>query len=88
MQHMLSHGFTEIATVIGPRFSTASLAREQVFVRTAAAAGITISDDRKISTRVNNEGGRPAAQRLFSARTAPRAVVCGSDELANPAEPH
>ena len=33
MQHMLGHGFTEIATVIGPRFSTASLAREQAFVR-------------------------------------------------------
>jgi LacI family transcriptional regulator len=50
MQHMLGHGFTEIATVISPRFSTASLAREQAFVRTAAAAGITISGDRKIST--------------------------------------
>ncbi|MDI3212218.1 LacI family DNA-binding transcriptional regulator [Arthrobacter sp. AL12] len=82
MQHMLSHGFTEIATVIGPRFSTASLAREQAFVRTAAAAGITISGDRKISTRVNNEGGRLAAERLFSGGTPPQAVVCGSDELA------
>ena len=82
MQHMLGHGFTEIATVIGPRFSTASLAREQAFVRTAAAAGITISGDRKISTRVNNEGGRLAAERLFSAATPPQAVVCGSDELA------
>lgn len=82
MEHMLSHGFTEIATVIGPRFSTASLAREQAFVRTAAAAGVTISGERKISTRVNNEGGRLAAERLFSSRQAPRAVVCGSDELA------
>lgn len=82
MQHMLGHGFTEIATVIGPRFSTASLAREQAFVRTAAAAGVIIGGDRKISTRVNNEGGRLAAERLFSARTPPEAVVCGSDELA------
>jgi LacI family transcriptional regulator len=82
MEHMISHGFTEIATVIGPRFSTASLAREQAFVRTAAAAGVTISGERKISTRVNNEGGRMAAERLFSSGQAPRAVVCGSDELA------
>lgn len=82
MEHMLSHGFTEIATVIGPRFSTASLAREQAFVRTAAAAGITISGEWKISTRVNNEGGRLAAERLFSSPRPPRAVVCGSDELA------
>lgn len=63
MQHMLGHGYTEIATVIGPRFSTASLAREQAFVRTAAAAGVVITGDRKISTRVNNEGGRLAAGR-------------------------
>ena len=82
MQHMLGHGYREIATVIGPRVSTASLAREQAFVRTAAAAGVVISGDRKISTRVNNEGGRLAAERLFAGGNPPRAVVCGSDELA------
>jgi len=82
MEHMLSHGYTEIATVIGPRFSTASLAREQAFVRAAAGAGVTITGDRRISTRVNNEGGRIAAERLFSSERPPRAVVCGSDELA------
>jgi len=82
MQHMLGHGYTEIATVIGPRFSTASLAREQAFVRTAAAAGVVITGDRKISTRVNNEGGRLAAERIFASGTPPQAVVCGSDELA------
>ncbi len=82
MQHILGHGYTEIATVVGPRFSTASLAREQAFVRTAAAAGVAISGDRKISTRVNNEGGRLAAERLFSSGRPPQAVVCGSDELA------
>ena len=82
MEHMLSHGYTDIATVIGPRFSTASLAREQAFVRAAAGAGVTITGDRRISTRVNNEGGRIAAERLFSSERPPRAVVCGSDELA------
>lgn len=82
MEHMLEHGYTDIATVIGPRFSTASLAREQAFVRTAAAAGISISGERRISTRVNNEGGQLAAERLFSSERPPRAVVCGSDELA------
>ena len=82
MEHVLSHGYTDIATVIGPRFSTASLAREQAFVRAAAGAGVTITGDRRISTRVNNEGGRIAAERLFSSERPPRAVVCGSDELA------
>ncbi|UUL76978.1 LacI family transcriptional regulator [Pseudarthrobacter sp. Fe7] len=80
MEHMLGHGYRDIATVVGPRFSTASLTREQAFVRTAAAAGVTISGEWKISTRVNNEGGRLAAERLFSSAKAPRAVVCGSDE--------
>jgi LacI family transcriptional regulator len=68
--------------VIGPRFSSASLAREQAFVRTAAAVGISIAGKRRISTKVNNEGGRLAAERLFSSDQPPRAVVCGSDELA------
>jgi LacI family transcriptional regulator len=81
MEHVLAHGYTDIATVIGPRFSTASLAREQAFVRTAASAGVTIGGERKISTRLNNEGGQLAAERLFAGKP-PRAVVCGSDEIA------
>ncbi|MFJ2620736.1 LacI family DNA-binding transcriptional regulator [Glutamicibacter sp. NPDC087344] len=82
MGHVLAHGYQEIATVIGPRFSTASFARELAFVRTAAASGITITGDRKVSTRLNSDGGRVAAEKLFSAVSPPRAVVCGSDEIA------
>lgn len=82
MSHILGHGYTEIATVIGPRFSTASLAREQAFVRTAAASGISISGDRKISTRLNSDGGLVAAEKLLSSAAPPRAIVCGSDEIA------
>lgn len=82
MSHVLGHGYTEIATVIGPRFSTASLAREQAFVRTAAAAGVVISGDRKISTRLNSHGGLVAAEKLLSSASPPRAIVCGSDEIA------
>lgn len=82
MNHVLDHGYREIATIIGPRFSTPSLAREQAFVRTAATAGISITGDRKISTRLNSDGGRVAAEKLFSSPNPPRAVVCGSDEIA------
>ncbi|MDN5880180.1 MAG: LacI family DNA-binding transcriptional regulator [Arthrobacter sp.] len=82
MTHVLSHGYTEIATVIGPRFSTASLAREQAFVRTAAAAGIPITGQRKISTRLNSDGGVVAAEKLFGSPQPPEAIVCGSDEIA------
>ncbi|KAD4060626.1 substrate-binding domain-containing protein [Arthrobacter yangruifuii] len=82
MAHVLSHGYSEIATVIGPRFSTASLAREQAFVRTAAASGVIISGDRKISTRLNSHGGLVAAEKLLGSADPPQAIVCGSDEIA------
>jgi LacI family transcriptional regulator len=82
MHHMLSHGYRDIATVIGPRVSTASLRREIAFVRTAAEAGITVEGGRKISTRLDSVGGRSAAKSLLEAADPPRAVVCGSDEIA------
>lgn len=82
MDHVLSHGFRDIATVIGPRVSTASLIREQAFVRTAAAAGVVVHGERKISTRLDSAGGRAAAKSLLATSRPPRAVVCGSDEIA------
>ncbi|NKX52719.1 LacI family transcriptional regulator, partial [Arthrobacter deserti] len=82
MHHVLDHGYTEVATVIGPRFSTASLAREQAFVRTAAPHGVAVTGPRKVSTRLNAEGGLVAAQNLLGAENPPRAIVCGSDEIA------
>lgn len=82
MSHILNHGYREIATVIGPRFSTASITREQAFIRTAIAAGVSISGERKISTRLNSDGGRVAAEKLLGSPNPPRAIVCGSDEIA------
>jgi LacI family transcriptional regulator len=82
MQHMLDHGYREIATVIGPRFSSASLAREKAFVATAADHGVAITGERKISTRLNRDGGRVAAEKLLASPNPPRAIVCGSDEIA------
>lgn len=82
MGHILEHGYREVATVIGPRFSTASLAREQAFVRTAGAAGVVVTGNRKISTRLNSDGGRVAAEKLLGSGNPPRAIVCGSDEIA------
>ncbi|MGB3484927.1 MAG: LacI family DNA-binding transcriptional regulator [Mycobacterium sp.] len=82
MEHVLSHGYTEIATVIGPRFSTASLSRENAFVRTARSAGIEITGPRKISTHLDSAGGRAAAESLLASPKPPQVVVCGSDEIA------
>ncbi|MDQ4046145.1 MAG: LacI family transcriptional regulator [Actinomycetota bacterium] len=82
MEHILSHGYDSIASVCGPRHSTSSLAREQAFVQTAAARGVAIPSHHKISTQLNNEGGRAAAERIFAGARPPRAIVCGSDAIA------
>ncbi|MCI2265909.1 LacI family DNA-binding transcriptional regulator [Sediminivirga luteola] len=82
MRHLLEHGYTDIATVIGPRFSSASLQREQSFIQTAEAAGVTIGGNRKISTMLNADGGRAAARHLLQDGNPPRAIACGSDEIA------
>ena len=82
MEHVLSHGYRDIATVIGPRFCTASLEREKAFVRTAANAGVVVEGARKISIRPDSAGGRAAAKSLLGSPRPPRAVVCGSDAIA------
>ncbi len=82
MGHVLGHGYTDIATVIGPRFSSASLAREKGLVRAAAEAGLTIPGEWRISTQLNNVGGRMAARSLFDSKRPPRVILCGSDDIA------
>lgn len=82
MRHLLDHGYREIATVIGPRFSTASMRREEAFVHTARQEGIEVGGERKISTSLNAAGGHAAAEHLLRSDTPPRAIACGSDEIA------
>ncbi|AHC25406.2 LacI family transcriptional regulator [Mycolicibacterium neoaurum] len=82
MEHVLEHGYRELATVIGPRTSTASLIREEAFVRAAEAAGVAVRGARKVSTRLDSAGGRAAARSLLCGPRPPEAVVCGSDEIA------
>lgn len=83
MNHFLWHGYHDIATVIGPRASIPSLQRETAFANAAATAGTPIPSQRRISTNLDRRGGMAAAKSLFSPTTnLPRAVVCGSDEIA------
>jgi LacI family transcriptional regulator len=51
-------------------------------VLAAEDRGVEIPPAWRISTRLNNQGGRLAAQRLLSEMPIPNAIVCGSDELA------
>ncbi|WP_237565368.1 LacI family DNA-binding transcriptional regulator [Ornithinimicrobium cavernae] len=82
MRHVIDHGRQRIATVIGPRFSSASAARERGFLATAQSLGVEVPPHRRLSTRLNNAGGRLAAQELLAGDDHPDAILCGSDELA------
>ncbi|MCT1766755.1 LacI family transcriptional regulator [Brevibacterium casei] len=83
MGHVLGHGVTKVATVIGPRFSTASATREAAFIDTAAAHDVPVPGRWRVSTRLHRGGGRIAAEELLAdPDDRPEAIVCGSDEVA------
>jgi LacI family transcriptional regulator len=82
MRHVLGHRPESVATVVGPRTSSASLAREQGFVAEALRVSLTIPGNQRASVQLTEEGGRRAARHLFSLSDLPRAIVCGSDAIA------
>jgi LacI family transcriptional regulator len=82
MEHVLGHGYQDVATISGPRNSSASAAREEAFVRTAAAYGVQATGVRRISTYLSEAGGQRAVQMMLSRDVLPRALVCGSDVIA------
>ncbi|NQX13834.1 LacI family DNA-binding transcriptional regulator [Microbacteriaceae bacterium VKM Ac-2855] len=82
MRHALAHHRWPIATVIGPRASSASAEREAGFVSAARDAGIVIPGPMRVSVPLTLQGGRAAAEHLFSLPQPPRFVLCGSDILA------
>lgn len=81
-RHVIGHGPTQPATVIGPRFSTASAQREEGFVDAFARAGIQIPGERRIATDLSREGGHRAGKHLLSLPDRPDAVLTGSDEIS------
>lgn len=80
--HALGHGRGPVATVIGPRSSSASADRERAFLTEARAAGAEVPPAYRISVPLTLEGGRTAAERLLALPVPPRFVLCGSDVLA------
>lgn len=82
MSHLVEHGRARIATVVGPRFSSASAARERSFLATAQELGRPVPPQWRISTRLHNLGGREAAATLLEWDPVPEVIACGSDELA------
>ncbi|GAA2089860.1 LacI family DNA-binding transcriptional regulator [Brevibacterium salitolerans] len=81
-RHVLRHGHTRIATVVGPRFSSSSHLRERGFAEALSAHGLTVPRHRRVSTELSRDGGRRAGLHLLAHGGAPEAVLCGSDELA------
>jgi LacI family transcriptional regulator len=82
MRHALSHQRWPLATVIGPRTSSASKTREFGFIEEARAAGVIIPGSHCVSGQLNLEAGRAAAKHLFEQTNPPRFILCGSDILA------
>jgi len=82
MEHVLGHGYTDIATITGPRNSSASAAREDAFARTAEAHGIAYMANHRLRTYLSEEGGLRAVNRLIQGEALPQALVCGSDAIA------
>ncbi len=82
MDHVLGHGYRDVALIAGPRNSTASSARADGFLAAARVRGTDIPAHRVISTYLSEDGGRRAVSRLLDAGPPPRAIVCGSDAVA------
>ena len=82
MEHVLAHGYSDVATITGPRNSSASAAREDAFTRKAADHGIENFGTRRIRSYLSEEGGLRAVMRLIEGGRLPQALVCGSDAIA------
>lgn len=82
MKHALGHQRWPLATVVGPRTSSASAAREEGFVTEAESAGVVIPGPQRVSVPLSLQGGRAAADHLLSLPNPPRFILCGSDVLA------
>lgn len=82
MRHLLAHGYREMVTVVGPRESSASAAREEGFAAAAREAGVRLRSSGRISTYLSVDGGFRAAERVLARGAMPQALVCGSDVIA------
>lgn len=82
MEHVVTHGYQDIVTVVGPRTSSASAAREEGFIRTAEAHGIRTVSSQRISTYLSERGGYEAVEQVLARKSLPRVIVCGSDVIA------
>jgi DNA-binding LacI/PurR family transcriptional regulator len=78
-RHLLELGHTRIAMVTGPEDVMCSLARLDGFRSAMASRGVPVREDWIFTREFDLEGGRSAAEALFSGSDRPTAVFCGND---------
>ena len=82
MNHVLGHGYQDIAVATGGFRSYATSRRIEGFRASAAEAGIAIPTNRIMATELNIVGGDIAAEYLLGQPSLPEVVVCGADAIA------
>ncbi|SRR6266536_1618740 len=82
-QHLLEHGFEDIAFMGGPANSPDARARFAGFREALAAAGLEAPDRPEVHGNFTERGGAAAMDELLRLRPRPpRAVVVGNDQMA------
>lgn len=89
VEHLIEHGYTEIAAIGGPWHSTSADGRVQGWRDTLLAAGLSAGDELVEYAEFSASGGRGATHALFghtarhhSRGTRPRALFIASDVQA------
>lgn len=81
-QHVLSHGYQDIAVIAGPPSSTASLTRAEGFRSALARARVPLRREWNITGGLNESDGARAARHLLDLGRVPQAIICGTDAIA------
>jgi LacI family transcriptional regulator, galactose operon repressor len=82
-EHLLGHGYEDIAFIAGPRNSPDGRARFAGFRAALTAAGLDAPDQPEVHGDFTERGGAAAIEELLRLRgRPPRAVVVGNDQMA------
>jgi LacI family transcriptional regulator len=77
-----THGYTELAFIGGPADSPDSQERFAGFCAALADAGLAAPSEPAAIGNFTEAGGQQAVTELLGRGPAPRAIVCGNDEMA------
>lgn len=81
-EHLIGHGYRDLAFVGGPAASPDSIERFAGFVEAMTAADLPVRPEPDADGGFTEAGGERAMRSLLAAGPAPRAVVLGNDQMA------